>query len=111
MPEPLAIAHLVLCLDVGGLERLTIDLAREQRAAGHDARIFCIGRKGALAAQAEACGIPVHAFGKEQGFSPTLVWKLAGELRRFRANVLHTHNPVVHHYGVAAAWLARVPAV
>lgn len=109
--ESLSIAHLVLSLDVGGLERLTIDLAGQQRAAGHDARIFCVWRKGALANQARNRGIPVEAFGKGQGFSPTLIWRLADQLRRFRADVLHTHNAMVHHYGVSAAILVRVPAI
>lgn len=111
MSQPLAIAHLVLSLDMGGLERLVIDLAREQRAAGYDARIFCVWCKGVLAAQAQRHGIPLLEFGKERGFSPVLLLRMAGQLRRFRPDVLHTHNPVVHHYGVSAAILARVPAI
>jgi glycosyltransferase involved in cell wall biosynthesis len=36
---------------------------------------------------------------------------LARRLRRDAPDVLHTHNPGVHHYGALAAWIARVPVV
>ncbi|HXB75632.1 MAG TPA: glycosyltransferase [Candidatus Acidoferrales bacterium] len=111
MNERLAITHLVLSLDVGGLERMVIDLARQQRTAGHDARICCLWRKGTLAPQAEEFGVPVYAFEKTPGFSPGVAWRIADQLRTSRVEVLHTHNAPVHHYGVAAAVLARVPVI
>ena len=111
MRPRLAITHLVLNLEMGGLERMVIDLAREQRAAGHDVRICCLSRKGALSPQAELDGIPVCAFEKPAGFSPVATWRLADRLRASRVEVLHTHNSPVHHYGVAAVVLAQVPVI
>jgi glycosyltransferase involved in cell wall biosynthesis len=36
---------------------------------------------------------------------------MAKELRIDRPDVLHTHNHLVHHYGVVAGWLAGVPVI
>lgn len=105
------IVQVVQNLEIGGLERLAVDLAREQKRAGHAPSIYCVCQPGALAREAEAAGIPVVAFGKEPGFSPRTVWRMARCLRRERPDVVHTHNPVIHHYGVAAARLAGAPVV
>ncbi len=105
------IAHLVENLEVGGLERLAVDLAHAQRMAGHSVSIFCLTRPGVLAVQAEALGIPVTALGKKGALSVSSVWKMARSLRKNKVEVLNTHNTQVHHYGVAAARLAGVAAV
>lgn len=105
------IVQLVPSLEIGGLERLTLDLALRQKREGHDPFIYCTSHAGPLAAEAEAAGVPVRFFGKTVGFSLRLITQLARRLREDRAEVLHPHNAVVLHYGVAAARLAGVPAV
>jgi len=105
------IAQIVANLDIGGLERLAVDLAGAQKAAGHLPTIYCLGKKGVFAAQAESTGIPVIAFEKGAGMSPRTVWQIAQQLRRDRPDVLHGHNHLVHHYAVAASRLAGVPVV
>jgi glycosyltransferase involved in cell wall biosynthesis len=105
------IVQLVTNLDIGGLERLAVDLAREQKSAGHDARIYCLGHRGAFADQAESSGIPVTAFHKGPGMSPRTVWQIAGQLRIDKPDILHGHNHLVHHYAVSAARLAGTPVV
>ncbi|HEY3412189.1 MAG TPA: glycosyltransferase [Armatimonadota bacterium] len=106
--EPLRIVQVVETLDVGGLERLAVDLASAQKQAGHLPAIFCVFHPGALAAQAEAAGVPVIAFHKKKGFTWSNIRAMAAELRRLRADVVHTHNSVIHHYGLLAAWRAGV---
>jgi glycosyltransferase involved in cell wall biosynthesis len=105
------IVQLVTNLDIGGLERLAVDLAREQKAAGHDARIYCLGHRGAFADQAESSGIPVTAFHKGRGMSPGTAWHIARQLRIDKPDILHGHNHLVHHYAVTAARLAGTRVV
>lgn len=108
---PLSIVQLVDDLNAGGLERFAIDLAIAHRQAGHPSAIVCLGQPGTLAAQAEAAGIPVEALGKPPGLHfPTLL-KLRRILGDRRADVIHAHNPGVHHYAALAAKLAGVPVV
>jgi glycosyltransferase involved in cell wall biosynthesis len=105
------IVQLLPSLDIGGMERLAVDLACRQKSEGHEPAIFCTSHPGQLAPEAEAVGIPVRAFGKRPGFSLRLSAELARELRKRRADVLHAHNALVLHYGIAAARLAGVPVV
>jgi glycosyltransferase involved in cell wall biosynthesis len=93
------------------MERLAVDLARQQKAEGHEAAIYCTSHAGEFAPEAEAAGVSVRSFGKAMGFSVRLVSDLASKLRVDRPDVLHAHNALVLHYGIAAARLARVPVV
>jgi glycosyltransferase involved in cell wall biosynthesis len=105
------IAHLVETLEVGGLERLAVDLAHRQNGQGHSARIYCIFEPGALASEAEQAGVPIVPFHKSKGFSPGTIRQIAARMKTDGIQILHSHNAVVHHYGVGGAILARVPVV
>ncbi len=109
--DAMRIVQFVNNLDMGGLERLAMDLARCQLAEGHQPVIYCLTHPGRLAPEAAAIGIQVKFFGKGGGLHLSTVWKIAKQLRIDKPDVLHTHNHLVHHYGVAAALLARVPVI
>jgi len=105
------IVQLVQNLDIGGLERLAVDLAQCQLADGHVPLIYCLTHAGRLAEEASASKIAVHAFGKGPGPHIGTVGDIARQLRRDRPDVLHTHNHLVHHYGVAAGKMAGVRVI
>jgi glycosyltransferase involved in cell wall biosynthesis len=105
------IAQIVNSLEVGGLERLAVDLAFEQKASGHSPMIVCIARRGPLADEAERIGVPVFVLDKQPGFSPRTVWALCRLLRRFQVDIVHTHNALIHHYGALAARLSGIRPV
>lgn len=102
--SPLRIVHVVENLERGGLERMVIDLAVAQRAAGHDPRVLCLFQPGALAVELEAQGIAVQACGKRGGFDPGALRRLRAQLRAAPGTVLHTHNANAHYHAVAAAF-------
>ena len=105
------IVQLLPSLDVGGMERLAVDLALQQKAEGHEPSIYCTSQRGQFAPELEAANVPVHSFGKTRGFSTRLIFHLVSRLRVDRPDVLHAHNALVLHYAIAAARLARVPVV
>jgi glycosyltransferase involved in cell wall biosynthesis len=105
------IVQLLPSLDLGGMERLAVDLARQQKAEGHESSIYCTSHAGQLGPEADAANVPVHSFGKSTGFSLRLIRDRASRLRVDRPDVLHAHNALVLHYGIAAARMARVPVV
>jgi glycosyltransferase involved in cell wall biosynthesis len=110
MPEPaLRIVQLVENLELGGLESMAADLAIAQRQAGHQVFVYCLMQAGPLAERLAAAGVPVVAFHKAPGFSARAVLAMARRLRGDRAEVVHGHNPGVHHYAALAARLAGVP--
>jgi glycosyltransferase involved in cell wall biosynthesis len=109
--RPLVIAQLLPSLDIGGMERLAVDLAHQQVVDGHRAFIYCTRHLGQLAPEAEANGASLRAFGKADGPSWHLVTSLARRLREDRVDVLHAHNALVLHYGLVAARLAGATVV
>jgi glycosyltransferase involved in cell wall biosynthesis len=109
--RPMRIVQLVETLETGGMERIALDLARAQKSAGHDPIFYCMFEAGALGDEVRAAGISVVEFRKKPGFSVKFLSALARQLRRDGPQILHTHNPGVHHYGAIAAWIAGVPVV
>lgn len=105
------IVQLVNNLDMGGLERLAVDLAYCQLAEGHVPFIYCLTHPGRIAAEAAKRGVCVRSFEKPPGPHLSTVSKLRRQLRLDRPDVLHTHNHLVHHYGVIAGRLAGVPVI
>jgi glycosyltransferase involved in cell wall biosynthesis len=105
------VVQIIDTLEVGGLERFAVDLAREQKRTGQEPYLYCLLGGGCLADEARTAGLPVRIFGKTRGFSGGLLMRLAQQLRRDAPDVVHTHNPGVHPYGAVAARLAGVPAV
>lgn len=105
------IIQIVESLEMGGLERLAVNLAVEQKRRGDDPQIYCVCRRGRLADDAETAGVQVRCFNKQPGPKPLTVLKIARALMSDHPDVIHTHNPNIHHYGAVAAKLAGVPVV
>ena len=104
---PLRVVHLLLTMDVGGLERVALDLVRFSDRERFEARILCLREAGQLAPEAEKMGVPVEALGA-RGLLDGLP-RLVRRLRELRPTVLHTHNPGSHRVGVLARLAARIP--
>ena len=109
MKEPgtgLVIGHVVLSLDVGGLERVVATLARAQREAGARVSVYCLDRPGALAGPLPSAGVPVHTVGRGgRGFDVGAMLRLARMLRADGVGVIHCHNHGALVYGALAARL------
>lgn len=107
----LRIAQIVENLEIGGLERMALDLAIAQKAAGHEPSIYCVFKRGALAGEADQAGVPVLEFRKKIGFSWETTRAISRRLRSDGKQVVHTHNSVIHHYGVLAGRMAGIGAI
>ena len=105
----MVVAHVLTSLQIGGGERLTLDLGVGQVAAGHEVMVVDLSarrRTGPLAAALSRKAIPVHSVPKRGGFDPTLPARLALLLRRQRVGVAHLHNRLPLIYGAPAGRLA-----
>ncbi len=111
MKRRLRIAHIAPGLDVGGLEKLLVDFARYTDPKRFALRFVSLGSRGTLAGDIEACGWPVTALERPEGLHPRLVLSLAWLLRRWRIDVVHTHDDRAHIYGASAGRLAAVKRV
>jgi sugar transferase (PEP-CTERM/EpsH1 system associated) len=103
------IAHVVLSLKVGGLERVVVDLVKGFRDSNYSCVVCCLETRGEIAADVDALGVPLYVFHKKDGLDLSTVFRLARFLREHKVAIVHTHNPGSHIYGLLAALLARVP--
>jgi len=108
---PLHVVHGVLSLEVGGLERIVLDLIRVGRRAGHRISVVCIEQPGKLADEASRLGADVHSLDKPPGRIPETVDKAATLLSGFNPDVLHTHQVGALWYLGQAACAGRRIAV
>lgn len=109
--RPVRVAHLVMALDMGGLERVVIDLVRRTDRTRFEPAVVCLKRRGALADQVEELGVPVLSLDCDGRGLPATVSRAVRGLRRLRPDVLHTHNPHPHFVGSLAAAVLRGPPV
>jgi len=109
----MSIVHVLSSFGVGGQERVALDLAIGQQARGHRVGVISLAPPpdGAMVDEFTQAGIDVGRVPKRGGFDATLVPRLARELRRRRADVVHTHNPLPLIYGAPAARLVGAVAI
>ncbi len=110
-PARLRVAHVVLSMDCGGLERVVLDLVRESTAQHEEVSILCLERAGTLAAQAAAAGVAVTCLDKQPGLRPGLVRQIEAVLRKQRPDVVHTHQIGALLYAGPASRRAGIPLV
>ncbi|MEO8364933.1 MAG: glycosyltransferase [Pseudoxanthomonas sp.] len=99
----LNIIHFVENLERGGLERTVIDLIGAQREAGHQCRVICLFRRGALASELIAEGVMVDECDKKNGFDISAVRRARRLLSRSPGAILHTHNATAHYHAMLAS--------
>lgn len=101
-------------LGFGGAERVLTNLALEVSARGHSVHIACLRSKGESSVTGEefrSAGVHITELNKTDGFSISVVRRLCRYIRRDSIDIVHTHNPLVHHYGVLAARLTGRPVI
>jgi glycosyltransferase involved in cell wall biosynthesis len=105
----LRVAHVTAGLEVGGQERLLVEMARHADRARFDWTVIVLGPRGALADAVEAAGARVLPLDEPGGFQPGLWRRLARLFRQERFDVVHTHDDRPLLYAMPAAWWAGVP--
>jgi len=107
----LTVVHVVASLDVGGLERVVIDLVTHADRQRTTPCVVCLDRPGAWAPRLTAIGIPVDCVPGSRRSIPARIVGLARLLRGLGADIVHLHNVKSHLHGALAARLAGVPVV
>jgi glycosyltransferase involved in cell wall biosynthesis len=116
----LKVVHVVVAGDIGGAERLLVDLASRPRETGAAHAVALLTPNPKLKAMLDRAGLAVHDGGpirenpiaylrRSLGFRD-VAW-IAGVLQRERAHIAHLHTFGSHVVGTRAARRARIPAL
>jgi sugar transferase (PEP-CTERM/EpsH1 system associated) len=109
--DQLHVVHVMLALDVGGLERNVVNQVREGQKLGQRVSIVCLDRPGTLAPRIQQLGANLVVLDRRPGIRPGMVLQVRRALRDLRPDVVHTHQLATLLYGGAAARMLRVPVV
>ncbi|WP_456406409.1 glycosyltransferase [Thiolapillus sp.] len=101
------ILHVVESLEVGGLERVVIDLVLQQQKDGHECMVVCLFHKGTLAAELEEQETPVACCDKKPGLDISVIRYLSKTIDSFSSDVVHSHNITSNYYCVLALMTHR----
>jgi len=99
----LRVLHVVLSLDVGGLERNVVNQVREGQLLGQDVSVVCLERPGVLASQVEALAGRLLCLEKPPGIQLSMVRRTRETFRQLRPDVVHTHQIATLFYAGLAA--------
>src|ERR1700736_5179386 len=106
------IAQVVRSLELGGLGRVTVDLAAAQKKSGNRVTVYSVYKHDPpLVNASKQAGLNVLQLNKLTGFSIRTLAKMVRQFRRDRVTVVHTHNELVHAYGTIAGRIAGVPFI
>ncbi len=99
----------------GGSERQALQLLRDLHHSGRcRVRLACLQNKGSLRAEAEQLGIgEIHEYALTSFYDLNFLKqlrRLARFIKRNEIDVVHTHCFYTNIFGMAGAFLARVPA-
>ena len=107
----LRIVHGLLSLDVGGLERVVVSLAREGVRRGHKISIVCIERHGELVQEIQIAGTDVISLEKPAGRHNEFISHAGAVLDRLTPDLVHTHQIGAAWYLGAAAAQRNLPVL
>lgn len=109
--QPIKIAFVIDALQVGGAERLLVDLISHLPKTEFECRVYTIVEQGELAADLVALGVPVKQIGKHGKISWGTVGRLRQSWKEWRPDVVHTHLFAGDTYGRLAAWRSGIPVI
>jgi len=109
-PSRLRVLHVVDSLEVGGLERVTTDLAKTQHALGHEVTVFSIQSTLGLKPELMDAGITVIEGHKSGTLDRRVLLALRRTIQERDIDVVHTHNFVPnYHAAIAMLGMWRKP--
>ena len=98
------IIHIVESLDYGGLERMVVDMVRQQRNLGFTCKVISLFHAGIMAKNLEALDVEVTALNKINAQSKfKLLKQLREQIKVHDTDIIHTHNPTSHYYATVAS--------
>lgn len=104
------IVHVIPRLEVGGAERVLVDVSTRLARSSFDQRVISLTDRGPLAQTIEASGIPVHAIGFQPSVpNPVAFGRLVRVLRRLRPDLVETWLYKADLLGGLATLLAGRP--
>lgn len=107
MSRRIKVAHVVHQLDVGGLERVVINLIKTFPRDKWETSLVVLQKGGQLVHELRKEGFAVHHLNKRDGVDFKLFFRIARFFRKEQIDLVHCHNFGALLYGAVGSRLAR----
>jgi glycosyltransferase involved in cell wall biosynthesis len=88
-PAKLRVLHVVTGLEIGGAERVLLEMVRHQVRRGYQVEVCSLRPEGPLAPEVRAI-CPLITLGMGHALTPLVLWRLERLMRRGRYDVVHS---------------------
>jgi len=105
------VLQIIPTLDRSSAARQLVQLAKGLPRDEFEVHVCTLERAGALAADLQAAGIPLHVVGQPWTFDPFTFWKLRQYIRQLKPDLVQTWTFVANTYGRLAARSADVGTI
>ena len=105
------VLQVVESLSIGGMERVAVDLALRKGQEGFCCALAALVEGGALEAEVNSAGVPLAIIHKQGSLDWRAIARLAAEVRRSGAGLIHAHNTLSMLYSVIVGRLTRTPVI
>ena len=109
MANRIKIMHIMLSLEVGGMENGLVNILTRSNDAVFDSHVCCLEKIGTLGERLSSSKTHIYNMEKKPGFSIGLILNLAKLLRKKKIDIIHTRCWATLLYGFFAGKLAHVP--
>lgn len=110
--KAIKVLHLLHSLNIGGAERLVLDLCNGLKENGNFVPYVCsLTTGGNLVNEFATKGISAYSLNKKEGLDFTIPLKLRNLIKKNYINILHTHNAGPWIYGTFTKMLSPVRLV
>lgn len=105
------VAHIFLTLNIGGMEKVGVDLINNIDTERFENYVLCLKEIGPLGERLESSVQDLSCLNAENGVGLRGLLAVMRYLRRNKIDVVHTNNPSPHFWGSLAARLCGIRAV
>lgn len=108
MENKISIVHVVLSLEVGGLEVLVANIVQDQILRGWDVHVVCLDTGGGLADSLLLSGVKVKVMGRLPGkIDAGVVCSIRSYIKKNDISIVHSHNFEAYIYGALSTALSK----
>ena len=107
--DKINILHVINSLEVGGAERLVVDIINETREETFNVSVCCLEKAGLLAEEVIAGGRSVSVLGRKPGIDWKLISRLSALIKEHKVDVIHAHQYTPFFYSSLSKRFCRSP--
>ena len=111
MPAQSRILHFIGSLQLGGAERMIVDIATQQRKEGLIVIIVCAAKFGDLYNEVIEKGLDVKCLNARAIIDLKAIVKLIGIIKKNRVNIVHSNFVECDIIGSIAATICKIPVI